>query len=261
MRCDFVNFVDDFLFSLYSKSENTQKTYSYILKDFTQKNSHIDLLTVEHIEQYIISLKRKYKPSSINLAINVIKSFYNYLGENGYKNIGKHLKTSPCLPCEQRILSIDEYKTVCESGLEQYKKDCFIFLCNTGLRVSEFVSLKPENISNGFLRVVGKGRKKRAIPLNSTTKEVYSRNPNFEMIKKKNRGWVFRQIKKIGKEAGIPPFHPHSCRHFFANELYHKGIPMHTVSRLLGHSCTMVTESVYVHWSGESLSGSTDVLG
>lgn len=60
--------------------------------------------------------------------------------------------------------------------------------------------------------------------------------------------------------TAIPPFHPHSCRHYFANELYHNNVPMHTVSRLLGHSCTMVTENVYVHWSEESLAGSTDVL-
>ncbi len=252
--------IDDFLFSLYGKSENTQKTYATILKQFTLKTNHIKHIMPEHIEQYIYTLKNKYKPSSVNLAINAIKSYYNFAAEKGHKNMGKYIKTIPVLPPEQRVLTKDEYIKVCARVKNINKLDCFKFLCNTGCRVSEFVSLRSNNVSNGFLRIIGKGRKNRSIPMNSTAKEIYSRNPNFEMIKRKNRIWVFRLCRDIAKEAEIPEFHPHSCRHYFSNELYHHGVPMHTISRLLGHSSTLVTENVYIHWSEESLAGSTDVL-
>jgi len=267
--------VNNFIFSLYGKSENTQKMYACLLKKFASKTVRIDRLTIEHIEQYILTLQKKYKPSSVNLTINVIKSFYNYLAENGYQNTGRFLKTIPALPPEQRILTKDEYNRVCKRVKETYKLDCFKFLCNTGLRVSEFVSLRRENVTKGFLRVIGKGRRNRSVPMNNVVKEIYSRNRNFEMIHHyfrgkpfknasiilhENRQWVFRLCKQIAKEARIATFHPHSCRHYFANELYHRGVDMYTISRLLGHSSTSTTENVYVHWSEESLVGATNIL-
>lgn len=255
-----LEFVNNFIFSLYKKSEHTQKTYACIIKQFASKTAHVDRLTVEHIEQYIFTLQKKYKPSSVNLAINVIKSFYNYLAENGYQNTGKLLKNIPALPPDQRVLTRDEYALICERIKDIYKLDCLKFLCNTGLRVSEFVSLRQENMANGFLRIIGKGRRNRSIPMNNTVKEICSRNRNFEMIRRKNRIWVFRLCKQIAIEAQVASFHPHSCRHYFSNELYHRGVDMYTISRLLGHSSTAITESVYVHWSEESLVGITDVL-
>jgi site-specific recombinase XerD len=255
--------INEFIFSLYEKSENTKKTYTHLLNSFiaeTTKKTTIKDIRLEHIQQYISGLKEKYKPTSINLTINVIKSFYNFCAENGYVNIGKYIKRIPVLPPEQRVLTREEYDHICSKIKDKKKLDCFKFLCNTGLRVSEFVSLKPGNVANGFLRVVGKGRKNRSIPMNAVVREIYSRNPNFEMIKRKNRQWIFRLCKELATKAKIPLFHPHSCRHYFANELFYNGVDMFTVSRLLGHSSTSVTESVYVHWSEESLIGTTDVL-
>lgn len=259
-RKKFTDLTNNFLFSLYSKSENTQKAYSKRLNHFVLEMQDIDYISLEHIESYIIRLQNKYKPSSVNLAINVIKSFYNYLAKYGYSNIGQSIKTVPMFPPEQRVLSKKEYESICTNCKNDCKLDCFKFLCNTGLRVSEFISLKLENVANGFLRVIGKGRKNRSIPMNRIVVEILQRNNKFEMIKHRNRLWIFRICKSLALEAGIPKFHPHSCRHYFANELYHRGVDMFTISRLLGHSSTSVTENVYVHWSEESLAGTTDVL-
>ena len=253
--------IDNYLFSLYKRSENTQKTYTSVMKQFAvEMPQNIDQITVEHLERYIFDLQKKYKDSSVNLFINVIKSFYGYSSRNGHKDIGKYIKTLPALPPEQRILSKREYELVCRKISQSSRLDCFKFLCNTGLRVSELVSLGSENVANGFLRVIGKGRRTRSIPLNNTAKEIHSRNPNFEMIERKNRIWIWRGFKKIASQAGIEPFYPHSCRHYFANELYHNGVDMFIVSRLLGHADTKVTENVYVHWAEESLLKTTDVL-
>lgn len=252
--------IDNFLFSLYSSSENTQKTYTHILLNFQENMRDYNEIKLEHIEQYVIKLKKRCKASTVNVYINAIKSLYNFAELQGCPNIGKLLKTLPSLPTEQRILSQAEYDKICIRCKKDYKLDCFKFMCHTGLRVSEFVTLRPENVANGFLRVIGKGRKNRSIPLNKTAKDIFSKNKNFEMIKHRNRLWIFRICKQLATESEIPEFHPHSCRHYFSNELYHRGVDMFTISRLLGHSSTSVTENVYVHWSEESLAGSTDAL-
>lgn len=251
--------IDSFLFSIYGSSLNTQKTYSYLLKDFSEYCVN-KTMTVELLEQFIIHISKDHRQSSVNIYINAIKSLFNYMESRGYKNLGKYIHGQTILPPEQRCLSKEEYDKVC-NRCKGIQIACFQFLCNTGCRVSELTSLRRENVSNGFIRVIGKGRKARAIPMNQTVKEICAKYPNFEFCKKKNRQWVFRICKKLSKDAQIPEFHPHSCRHYFANELYHRGVPMQTVSRLLGHSNTMVTENVYVHWKEECLKGITDILG
>lgn len=182
-----LDLTNNFLFSLYNKSENTQKAYTKRIKHFISEMQATEHITLEHIESYIIRLQNKYKPSSVNLAINVIKSFYNYLAKNGYSNIGSMIKNVPAFPPEQRVLKKEEYNKICLQCKNDCKLDCFKFLCNTGLRVSEFISLKPENVANGFLRVIGKGRKNRSIPMNRIVIEILSRNTRFEMIKHRNR--------------------------------------------------------------------------
>jgi site-specific recombinase XerD len=117
--------VNNFIFSLYSKSEHTQKTYAFALE-----MNQIERITLEHIERYIISLKNKYKPSSVNLTINAIKSFYNYLAENGHPNIGRLIKTVPALPSEQRVLTRPEYDSICARVHEPHKLDCFRCKCD-----------------------------------------------------------------------------------------------------------------------------------
>lgn len=251
--------INSFLLSIYGSSLNTQRTYSYLLQDFS-KYCVNNIMTAELLERFIIHISKNHRQSSVNLYINAIKSLFNYLETKGYKNLAKYIHSQTILPPEQRCLSKEEYEMVC-SRCRSCQVDLFKFLCNTGLRVSELVTLRRENVSNGFIRVIGKGRKARAIPMNQTVKSICAKYPNFEFCKKKNRTWVFRYCKKLSEEAQIPKFHPHSCRHYFANELYHRGVPMQTVSRLLGHSCTMVTENVYVHWGEECLKGITDILG
>lgn len=240
--------------------KNTLNTYSRYLRLFmAAMPDDLSDIRLETIEKFLLIYAKGHKPSSVNLFTKVIKSFYKWLGDQGYKDLGRYLPIQTALPPDQRILSQIEYKIACEA-VTGYQSDCFKFLCATGVRVSEFISLDKNNISNGFLRVVGKGRRGRSIPLNRTALEIIARNPNFEFIRRRSRIWVFRLCKSISLLAKIPTFHPHSCRHYFANELYHRGIDMYTISRLLGHANTAVTETVYVHWSEESLRGATDIL-
>jgi len=241
-------------------SENTIKTYSYIFRDFVN-NMPVSLndITVETLEIYFMKMNPKYSPKTVNIYINAIKSFFKWLAKYGYLNIGYYVQNVPALPPIQRIISQQEYEKVC-GRVNGYMSDCFRLLCNTGLRATEFINLRPDNLSNGFLRVIGKGRRNRSIPLNKTALEIVRRFPDFSFIKRRNRVWLWRLCKRIAYVADIPDCSPHACRHYFANELYHKGVDMYTISRLLGHADTKVTENVYVHWAEDKLQGVTDVL-
>jgi site-specific recombinase XerD len=110
------------------------------------------------------------------------------------------------------------------------------------------------------LYVMGKGLKRRIVPLNAVSGSILSRlyaerKDNFVWSvhgKALTRCALYQQFHKVSVKAGID-FSPHCLRHLFATQMCSNGVPLLTTSRLLGHSTAMITEKVYSHSSGLSM--------
>lgn len=171
-------------------------------------------------------------------------------------------------PPKQRVLSQEEYQ-LCLQHTQGMDNDIFVFLGNTGLRKSEFANLKWGDLPTDlkYIKIIGKGRKVRIVPLNETCKEIlrkYRRLPDFESIQFCQRypggegvSWMG---KRVAMKIGIPSFGAHAIRHYFATELIRKGVSIYKVSKILGHSSIRTTESIYIHLVPVDLLGITDVL-
>jgi integrase/recombinase XerD len=142
----------------------------------------------------------------------------------------------------------------------------------TGLRVSELVGLKLTalNISDGVLRVTGKGNKDRLVPLGEEAVEWlrrYLADARPSLMEKNLSDAVFvtargdsmtRQafwylIKRRARSAGIErPLSPHTLRHAFATHLLNHGADLRVVQMLLGHSDISTTQ-IYTHVARERL--------
>jgi integrase/recombinase XerD len=143
----------------------------------------------------------------------------------------------------------------------------------TGLRVSELVSLRAEqvNLRQGVLRVTGKGGKDRLVPIGEEAQdwlEKYlaearpplSRGRVADAIFLTNRAdgmtrqmfWVM--VKKHGLAAGIASqrISPHVLRHSFATHLLNHGADLRALQLLLGHS-SLSTTQIYTHVAREGL--------
>jgi len=248
--------VDKFLTSF---TRNTQKMYGWVLGDFLKTApQYVHQITVEHIESYLLSLNCAARTA--NLRLSVLRSFYNYL-EIRYDipNIARKVRPLSAPPSRQRVLSKAEYLKVL-AVTESHVKDCIVFLANSGLRNSEFLTLRPEDITKNFIYVVGKGNKRRAVPINKTIKQILKHNPHLNFLKSDNRVWLWRLCNRAAKLADIPHFSPHSLRHYFATELHRKRVPIDVISKILGHASTTITETVYIHWQDDELVGATDCL-
>jgi len=134
------------------------------------------------------------------------------------------------------------------------KKDIAIteLLLNTGIRVSELCNLTMNDVEiterKGIIRVMGKGRKYREVPLNSEVrkylKEYLDVRPyntsEYVFISQKTgtkmtRTAIYEMLKKYGELAGIK-VSPHMLRHTFATfSLRNKGVDLRTLQDLLGH--------------------------
>jgi len=132
----------------------------------------------------------------------------------------------------------------------------------TGLRVSELVNLKIENLdlTRGFLKILGKGSKERLVPMGQVAiedLENYLRNTRELFLRGRDSHFVFvssraknltRQafwliIKKYAELAGISKnISPHMLRHSFATHLIQNGADLRVIQAMLGHSDLSTTE-------------------
>lgn len=143
----------------------------------------------------------------------------------------------------------------------------------TGLRVSELVGLKifSASLSDGVVRVMGKGSKERLVPLGEEAIDWlarYLRNARPALLAGKSSDDVFvsrrgsgmtrqmfwRIIKQYATTSGIPAesISPHTLRHAFATHLLNHGADLRVVQMLLGHADISTTQ-VYTHVARERL--------
>src|SRR5215467_5229752 len=134
----------------------------------------------------------------------------------------------------------------------------FEILYGCGIRVSELAGLNLEDIdrSEGWLRVRGKGRKERQVPLTGQAATALERYLTERPVKRdehavflNHRGWrmTTRGISGIVKLyatylAGDPSVHPHSFRHAYATHLLADGADLRAIQELLGHARLSTTQ-------------------
>ncbi len=140
----------------------------------------------------------------------------------------------------------------------------------SGMRVSEAVNLTLPRLSmtQGLVRVIGKGGKERLVPLGERSLEALSAWLASGRPALKPRGeWVFVSVRgrqltrqavwqRIGQHAqtaGIATkVHPHQLRHSFATHLLDHGADLRVVQILLGHA-DLSTTQIYTHVSRSRL--------
>ncbi|MFT5139463.1 MAG: integrase/recombinase XerD [Lysobacterales bacterium] len=142
----------------------------------------------------------------------------------------------------------------------------------TGLRVSELCKLQMAglNLNQGVVRIIGKGRKERLVPLGLESihwLELYFSSARPELIKGGQSPFVFITTRKAGMSrqafwymvrrhcvgAGIDKMiSPHMLRHSFATHLLNHGADLRVVQLLLGHS-DLSTTQIYTHIAREGL--------
>ena len=203
-----------------------------------------------------------------------IKSLCKYIHENyGIDNPADGIKKLKEDPPEVYFINQKEYDAVLGDSADLIKP-WIVFLANTGLRATEFCSLKWKNcnLDRRTITIVGKGRKRRTVGLNAAAMEVLKQMMDGRKVKATDavflapddtlltRFALSIRICKAFRNAGLSGGGPHAFRHFFATQLLLRGVPIIKVSILLGHSTISTTQRHYAHILSDDLTGVTDVL-
>ena len=250
-------------------SENTIKTYIEAIQTFlkyyhlkkTTEISNTDL--VEFNRDYILG--NGYSSSFQNQVINAVKLFFRKTSsrEIDIAQIERPRKESK-LP---NVLSKEEVKSILNAPLNLKHRAMLSLTYGCGLRRSELLNLKPEDISsNRGLLVISqsKGNKDRVVSISEKLIGLLrayfiAYKPAIWLFEGNNKGEQYSTaslqevLKKSVIKAGIrKPVTLHWLRHSYATHLLESGTDLRYIQELLGHKSSHTTE-IYTHVSRKSI--------
>lgn len=277
--------IDQFLDAVWVEqglSENTLSAYGSDLRIFAKWLAGKPMLEVDggELSRFLAS---RYKEGIGNRStariLSSLRRFYGYyIRENSIKvdptaliespHIGQPLPTSLSEKDVELLLDAPEVT----NALGFRDRAMLEMLYATGLRVSELVNLKFEQISfrQGVVRIIGKGNKERLVPVGEEAMswlENYMSQARKTILGERQCDYLFvtnradsmtRQafwhiIKRHAKKAGISKeLSPHTLRHAFATHLLNHGADLRVVQLLLGHA-DLSTTQIYTHIARERL--------
>ena len=250
-------------------SPSTIKTYSEALKSFLIffREKPIGEITNEDVivynNEYI--LKNKLSSSYQNQIVNAIKLFFQTIRDTKMIVDKIHRpKRSKVLP---NVLSKEEIKLILNAHSNIKHKMMLSLIYSCGLRRSELINLKPQDIDskrNIVLLKNAKGKKDRITPLSPIILEMLRNYYNGY----KPKTWLFegqivgeqyseQSLQSVLKQAlqkagNTKPVTLHWLRHSYATHLLESGTDLRYIQELLGHSSSKTTE-IYTHVSTKSI--------
>ena len=279
-----VRYVDE-LRTLRNASPHTLRATASDLADFAAFASERakDLRTIDRadVRSYLAALADRVSARTISRKLAVIRGFYRWLISEGSlprspmdgiqnPRFGRPL---PDVLDPERVVGIlDAPKTADARDLRPLRDSAILeLLYAAGLRVSECASLTVDQVHLGrqVVRVVGKGRKTRDVPIHARCAEALGRwlavRPSqlidsaerHVFVGARGRPISDRVIRRLvddaAKRAGTGrSVHPHELRHAFATHLLDGGVDLRHIQEMLGHASVATTE-VYTHVSMDRL--------
>ncbi|MRI62836.1 site-specific tyrosine recombinase XerD [Ornithobacterium rhinotracheale] len=258
-------------------SENTISNYLRDLQKLQNMfpDNNPEELTAEELRLFNYKIGEQYAARSQARILSGVRAFYNFLEEEKTDNKPNptELISSPKIGRKlPDTLSLEEINKIVENiDLSQKhgerNKAIIEILYGCGLRVSELTELKISDLyfEEDFIQVLGKGNKKRLVPIAQYTQKVLTNYlqlvRSHQTIQKaysdhifiNNRGtklsrvMVFNIIKEAAERAGIKKnISPHTFRHSFATHLLENGADLRSIQLMLGHESITTTE-IYTH--------------
>jgi len=216
------------------------------------------------LRRYLAVLHKQNRRSTIARKLAALRTFFAYLVREGIlrNNPGELVATPRQEKYLPRTLTVDEAYTLMEQGgcdlLGRRDRAIVETLYSCGLRVSELTGLNVGSVDlqQGLVRVLGKGRKERIVPVGRKAREALldylsaRGNPDDgEALFLNHRGGrltprsVERNLKVRLLKAGIlKEATPHALRHSFATHLLDGGADLRAIQELLGHASLSTTQ-------------------
>lgn len=236
-------------------SKNTIDSYLWTADYYL---NHYDSISKDNLLAYKGYLMEFFKPKTVNLRIQAINKYLEFLGQDNLKLKAVKVQQKNFL---ENVISNADYQFLkrnlkADGNMEWY----FVvwYLAATGARVSELIQIKIEHINLGYFDLYTKGGKLRRLYIPKKLK-----NETIEWLDStdRNSGYLFlnrygeristrgisQQLKNFAEKYGIDPkvVYPHSFRHRYAKNFLEKYNDIALLADLMGHE-SIETTRIYL---------------
>ena len=264
-------------------SANTIDSYRRDLNGYLNflcdiKVDSVGAIAAEHVTGFIAGLSRKgLAANSIARKLSSLRGFHKFLAAEGYCDVDPTSTLES--PRQWRklpgVLSVKEVERLLsqpkgDAPLVVRDKAILEFLYATGVRISELIHIKRKNLLSEveLVRVMGKGRKERIVPIGKEAirsahrylrevrpKLAGERSEDVLFLNRRgspfSRMGLWKLLRKYVNQAGITKrVSPHTIRHSFATHLLKGGADLRAVQEMLGHADISTTQ-IYTHLDRE----------
>ena len=270
-RDSFINYLSaEKRFSVHtivSYSSDIDQFFVFILDNFNI-NSDISEVNFQIVRSWIAYLlEQGISPRSVNRKISTLRTYFKFLIREGVLSESPMLrvvspKTKKRLPLfieEEQIEELLNEVRFDDGFIGDRDKLILELFYVTGIRLSELINIKISdiNFNNNIIKVLGKRRKERLIPISIAFSEkvkLFIKKYNIKCYLFTNidgnqvyTKLVYRIVNRyIGKISSINKKSPHILRHTFATHMLNNGADINAIKELLGHANLMATQ-VYTH--------------
>lgn len=244
-------------------TENTIKNIkSAVAIAGSMADTYVQQIDLPWFHKYITTMENEgYKPNTIRLYVVIIRQILNMAKDDGI--IEKLPKTNDHLPKKEKniraYLTIDEVRSLVETECFNTEvKRAFLFACFTGLRISDIMALKNDNIMDGNIVIRQKKTSEPVIIPVGTNASIFLeaglpfKLPRINTINQHIKNWV--------RKAGISKHVTfHISRHTFATMALSNGADLYVTSKLLGHT-SVNTTAIYAKIVDEARKKAVDAI-
>jgi site-specific recombinase XerD len=261
---------DDYLTRISAErglSPHTVAAYRRDLDQFLEFLSRLEIVTLAGADRRVVRRflanlgSRGYAPSSIGRKASAVQAFFDDAARRGLVATNpsaglRRPKRPTSLPKALASRAVGSLIDAVDGDDPVSLRDRAILelLYGTGLRVAEMAALTIADVDRApFLRVVGKGKKERSVPVGGPARDALDRylaegRPHLVGDRAGNALWVgvrggplgVRGVRRVVQSRAAT--FPHALRHSFATHLLEGGADLRTVQDLLGHADLATTQ-------------------
>ncbi len=236
-------------------------------------------IQTDTLEQFLHEISKKRNSVTIKKYVVALKHFFRYLKQ------AELISIDPTEPLEIPKLGRDLPETLSENEVDRLlsipftptpegvRDKAFLeLLYSSGLRVHEMIGVPLESVdlNEKIVRVTGKGKKERLVPLGGRAIQslhVYLESARPKLAKPASgptlflnlhgkpltRQQAWKMVQHSAKSAGITKrVYPHLLRHSFATHLLSHGADLRVIQEMLGHA-SLATTQIYTHVESQHL--------
>ena len=241
-------------------------TRKYLADFLRTKQNKQDILltdlTPAIIEQFFVYMNSLMDVNTAIHKMKLMKKILRIAQEEGYiqampfklKLVSKPLQYDPLTVEEIRVIRYKEFS----SPRMQHVRDLFVFACYTGLAFTDLSHLSKSDMKideNGSEWIIKSRQKTKVvshIPLLPIAKKIWEKY-DYHLPTLSNQKYN-SYLGEIADVCGIQKhLHSHLARHTFATILLNSGVDMVSVSKILGHSNSKITEKTYAKMMPETI--------